>query len=226
MAEYVVEFGRDGGRILPDGRLDAPAFHRNHAAILRVLAGFLRQGDGDVLEVGSGTGQHVMHFAEHLPDITWWPSDLKEAHLTSIEAWRVHTGRANVRPPMRIDLSDPEWCAELTDGRCPRELRAVFCANVVHIAPWSVAEGLIAGAARYLRADGRLFIYGAFKRGGKHTATSNEAFDASLRGGDPEWGVRDVDDLDTVAQEHGLALAEIVEMPANNLILVVCRATG
>jgi hypothetical protein len=226
MAEYVVEFGRDGGRIWPDGRLDAPAFHRNHAAILRVLAGFLQQGCGDVLEVGSGTGQHVMHFAEHLPDITWWPSDLNEAHLGSIEAWRLHSRRANVRPPMRIDLTDPEWCAELRDGCCPPELRAILCANVIHIAPWSVAKGLIAGAARYLRADGRLFIYGAFKRGGKHTAASNEAFDASLRSGNPEWGVRDVDDLDTVAQEHGLALAEIVEMPANNLILVVCRATG
>lgn len=226
MAEWVVEFGKDGGRIEPDGRLDGAAFHRNHAAISRALEPFLQRGGGDVLEVGSGTGQHVMHFAEHLPDITWWPSDLNDAHLQSIEAWRLHTGRANVRPPMRIDLSDPEWCAELLDGRGPRELRAVVCANVLHIAPWSVAVGLIAGAARYLRADGQLFIYGAFKRGGKHTAASNEAFDASLRSGNPEWGVRDVDDLDELARQHGLALGEIIEMPANNLVLVFCRVPG
>ncbi len=226
MAEYVVEFGRDGGRMEPDGRLDAPAFHRNHAAILRALASFLQQGSGDVVEVGSGTGQHVVHFAEHLPDITWWPSDLNEAHLRSIEAWRAHTQRANVRPPLRIDLTDPSWCPEMTDGNGPRELLAVFCANVVHIAPWSVAEGLISGAARYLRSDGKLFLYGAFKRGGKHTAVSNETFDASLRSGNPEWGVRDVEELEKVARGAGLELSEIVEMPANNLILVFARAAA
>jgi hypothetical protein len=138
---------KDGGKVEPDGRLDAAAFHRNHAAIWDVLAASLQQRSGDVVEVGSGTGQHVMHFAEHSPGITWWPSDLNAAHLTSIEAWRQYTQRANVRPPLRIDLTDPDWCPELANGTGPRELLAVFCANVVHIAPWPVAEGLIAGAA-------------------------------------------------------------------------------
>jgi SAM-dependent methyltransferase len=224
MAEYVVEFGRNGGRVEDDGRLDAAAFHRNHEAIWAALASFLRQSSGDVVEVGSGTGQHVLHFARQTPDITWWPSDLNAAHLKSIDAWRAHAQLTNVRPPLRIDLSDPVWCPEMTDDIGPGQLLAVFCANVVHIAPWSVAEGLIAGAAKYLRPDGRLFLYGPFKRGGQHTAVSNAVFDTSLRDGNGEWGVRDVEQLEHVAQGVGLGLAEVIEMPANNLILVFARS--
>jgi SAM-dependent methyltransferase len=224
MAEYVVEFGRDGRRVEPDGRLDAAAFHRNHAAIWQALAPFLKDKSGDVIEVGSGTGQHVVHFASQALGVTWWPSDLNDAHLKSIDAWRAHSALTNVNPPLRIDLADPAWCAELQDGRGPASLLAVFCANVVHIAPWSVAEGLIAGAAKYLRPDGRLFIYGPFKRGGKHTAVSNAVFDTSLRSGNPEWGVRDVDDLEYIAEAAGLALSGIIEMPANNMILIFARA--
>jgi SAM-dependent methyltransferase len=223
MGEYVVEFGKDSGRIESDGRLDAAAFHRNHEAIWGALAPFLTGQAGDVVEVGSGTGQHVVHFAGRTPDITWWPSDLNEAHLKSIEAWRAHAQLANIRPPLRIDLSDPAWCPQMTDGNGPGPLAAVFCANVVHIAPWPVAEGLITGAARYLRPDGRLFLYGPFKRGGTHTAVSNAVFDTSLRNGNPEWGVRDTDDLDQVAKGVGLALVDTIEMPANNLILVFTR---
>jgi SAM-dependent methyltransferase len=224
MAEYVVEFGRDGRPVEPDGRLDAAAFHRNHQAIRAVLQRFLAGKSGDVLEAGSGTGQHVVDFAGHFPDIVWWPSDLNEQHLKSIAAWRAHAALANIRPPLRIDLSDPDWCPELHDGRGPGKLLAVFCANVIHIAPWRVAEGLFAGAARYLREDGRLFLYGPFKRGGKHTALSNAVFDTSLREGNAEWGVRDIGDLEKLAASVGLALIEIAEMPANNLVLVFERA--
>ncbi len=154
MPDYVIEFGKDGRPVEPDGRLDAPAFHRNHEPIWTVLEAFLGGKSGDVLEAGSGTGQHVVHFAARSPDITWWPSDFNEAHLDSIAAWRAHARLANIRAPLRIDLSDPAWCAEMHDGRGPGRLLAVFCANVIHIAPWRVAEGLIAGAARYLRPDG------------------------------------------------------------------------
>jgi len=224
MAEYVVEFGRDGRPVEPDGRLDAAAFHRNHAPIWAVLAKFLAGKSGDVLEAGSGTGQHVIDFARHFPDIVWWPSDLNAAHLKSIEAWRAHTGLSNIRPPLRIDLSDADWCPEMQDGSGPGKLLAVFCANVIHIAPSRVTEGLFAGAARYLRLDGRLFLYGPFKRDGKHTALSNAVFDTSLRERDPEWGVRDIADLERLAGSVGLALVEIAEMPANNLVLVFERS--
>ena len=224
MAEFVVEFGRDGQPVEADGRLDAAAFHRNHEAIWAVLQPFLAGRTGDVVEAGSGTGQHVVHFARHTPDIVWWPSDLNEKHLRSIEAWRAHSGLSNIRPPLRIDLSDAAWCDAMHDHSGPQNLLAVFCANVIHIAPWRVAEGLFEGAGRYLRADGRLFLYGPFKRGGKHTAVSNAVFDTSLRERDPEWGVRDVEALERVAADAGLALVATAEMPANNLILAFDRS--
>jgi hypothetical protein len=224
VAEHVVEFGKDGRPLEGDGRLDAPAFHRNHQAIRTVLQPFLAGKTGDVFEAGSGTGQHVTDLARHFPDVTWWPGDLDEQHLRSIAAWRAHSGLANIRPPLRIDLADPVWCPELDGGGGPRELLAVFCANVIHIAPWRVAEGLFAGTSRYLGAHGRLFLYGPFKRGGEHTAPSNAAFDASLRARNPEWGVRDVGDISTLAAGVGLVLIDSVQMPANNLILVFERS--
>ena len=223
MADYVVEFGKDGRPVEPDGRLDAPAFHRNHEAIRSFLLRFLAGKSGDVVEAGSGTGQHVVDLARHTPGIVWWPSDLNEQHLKSIAAWRAHAGLANIRPALRIDLSDPAWCQEMQDGSGPKNLLAIFCANVIHIAPWRVAEGLFAGAGRYLPAGGRLFLYGPFKRDGKHTAMSNAVFDTSLREGNPEWGVRDIEALETLAGPAGLALVEVAEMPANNLILVFER---
>ena len=158
MADYVVEFGKDGRPVEPDGRLDAPAFHRNHEAIRTLLLRFLAGKSGDVIEAASGTGQHVVDFARHMPGIIWWPSDLNEQHLKSIAAWRVHAGLENIRPPLRIDLSDPAWCQQMHDGSGPKNLLAVFCANVIHIAPWRVAEGLFAGAGRYLPAGARLFL--------------------------------------------------------------------
>ena len=223
MPDHVAEFGKDGRDVEADGRLDAPAFHRNHQPIWRVLDKHLVGKSGEVLEAGSGTGQHVVYFASRRRDIIWWPSDLNAAHLKSIEAWRIHAGLANVRAPLRIDLSDPTWCAEMRNGRGPTNLRAVFSANVIHIAPWSVAEGLFAGSSRYLAADGLLLLYGPFKRDGKHTALSNAVLDTSLRESNPTWGVRDIADLETLATANGLALREVVEMPANNLILVFAR---
>ena len=223
MVDYVVEFGKDGGRSATDGRLDAPAFHRNHQAIGGVLARFLAGKSGNAVEAGSGTGQHVVEFARQFPDITWWPSDLNENHLTSIEAWRTHSQLANIRPPQRIDVSDPAWCDAMRREGGPDGLLAVFCANVIHIAPWRVAEGLVAGVGRYLRPGGMLFLYGPFRRGGQHTAESNESFDKSLRERDPEWGVRDVEAMAKLADGAGLSLVDIAEMPANNLTLVFSR---
>ena len=224
MADFVVEFGKDGRPVEPDGRLDAAAFHRNHAPIWAVLEKFLADKSGHVVEVGSGTGQHVVHFARHTPGIMWWPSDLNENHLRSIEAWRAHSALPNIRSPLRIDLGDTAWCPAMHDGSGPDELLAVFCANVIHIAPWRVAEGLFAGAGRYLGPDGRLFLYGPFKRDGKHTAMSNAVFDTNLRQQNAEWGVRDIAGLEELAAGAGLALIETVPMPANNMILVFGRS--
>ena len=210
---------------LPDGRLDAPAFHRNHEPIWSVLAPYLEKAAGDVLEAGSGTGQHVVEFARKSPRLTWWPADYDAEHLQSIEAWRKHADLPNIRPARFIDLSAPDWGLDAGDSKTLTELAAIFCANVIHIAPWPVAEGLIRNAARRLRPDGKLFLYGPFKRDGLHSAPSNEAFDQSLRMRNPQWGVRDIADIELLANANGLRLAAIVPMPANNMTLIFERAT-
>ena len=220
MPEFTIEFGKDGPPP-EDGRLDAAAFHRNHAAIAPVLDAFLQGRVGDVLEVGSGTGQHAVAFASQWPAVTWWPTDLNDNHLRSIAAWRTRARLENVKPPVRLDASANDW--RLAALGLPASFIAIFCANVIHISPWAVAEGLFAGAARHLAADGRLFLYGPFKRDGKHTALSNSIFDTSLRDRDPEWGVRDIADVEKVGLGVGFALIETVPMPANNLILVFER---
>jgi SAM-dependent methyltransferase len=222
MPEFVVEFG-EGGPPPDDGRLDAAAFHRNHAAIGPVLEAFLQGRTGDVLEIGSGTGQHVVAFAGKLPAITWWPTDVNDNHLRSITAWRTHASLENVKAPVRLDASASDW--RLPALGLPSTFTAMFCANVIHISPWAVAEGLFAGAGRHLTAGGRLFLYGPFKRDGRHNAPSNAAFDESLRSRDPDWGVRDIADLRTLADRNGLRFVEIVEMPSNNAILTCVKGT-
>jgi len=222
MTERILEFRRDGGPPEPNGRLDAAAFHRNHQPIWSVLAGFLEGRSGDVLELGSGTGEHVVAFARLAPQIVWWPSDGEQAHVQSIAAWRTHAQLGNVRQPLRIDVSEPDW--GLQRAGAPAEFIAIVCVNVLHIAPWRVAKGLLAGAARHLRPDGRLFVYGPFMRNGKHTAPSNAAFDQSLRRHNSEWGVRDIGELEHLAQSMQLMLVEAVSMPANNFVLVFARS--
>jgi SAM-dependent methyltransferase len=221
MPKYVVNFAATQTADA-EGRLDAPSFHRNHEPIWSVLGPFLGTQAGDALELGSGTGQHVVEFARRAPAIRWQPSDLAAEHLRSIDAWRRTSGLANVRAPVAIDLSSLDW-PSLVETTTPGSLIAILCINVLHISPWQVSEHLLAGAARLLRPEGRLFLYGPFKRGGEHTAPSNAAFDASLRGGNPEWGVRDMDDLGALAERAGLRLVERVPMPANNFVLVFAR---
>jgi SAM-dependent methyltransferase len=208
-----------GRPVDPEGRLDAPAFHRNHEPIWSVIAPFLQNKTGDVLEMGSGTGQHIIEFARRTPDIVWWPSDIETEHRDSIDAWRRHVRLPNVRAPLRIDISNPDWGLGQDDGP-PARLLAIFSANVLHISPWRVSEGLLAGAARHLAPNGRLFVYGPFMRNSMHTAPSNAAFDLSLRRQNAEWGVRDADELGRRADRIGLEMTEIAEMPANNLILI------
>jgi SAM-dependent methyltransferase len=222
MPEHVVEFGKVGRPPEADGRLDAPAFHRNHAPIWSALNPFLQGRSGDGLELGSGTGQHAVAFAQSAPDITWWPSDVNDKHLASIAAWRAHAQLANLRAPVRIDLLDPDWASRLPGP--PHEFLAIVCINVLHISPWPVSQHLLAGAGRLLQQDGRLFVYGPFMRNGEHTAPSNAAFDAGLRRDNPDWGVRDIADIQAEAARTDLALAETIAMPANNLVLEFKRA--
>lgn len=218
--EFVVEFDR---RIdAADERLDAAAYHRNFAPVLAVLLRVLRDRSGHVLEIGSGTGQHIVGFAEALPTLTWWPTDPNPNHLKSIEAWRRYSGRANVAPPFALDVVDPEVRLN-GEGRPPEALTAIISMNVIHIAPWSVCEGILRIGGHRLMNGGFVVLYGPFRRGGKHTAPSNAAFDASLRRENPQWGVRDLEAVEETAISYELHLSEVVEMPANNLALVLRR---
>jgi SAM-dependent methyltransferase len=220
MSQFVVEFGKGGTPPAVEGRLDAPAFHRNHEPIWEIIGPTLAQAHGSVLEIGSGTGQHAVTYAARTPNLTWYPTDIRDAHLTSIAAWRAEAALPNLAEPQRIDLSDPNWT-----WRPGGELAAMLCINVLHISPWAVSQNLIAGAGRFLKMDGRLFVYGPFMRDGRHTAPSNEAFDASLRAQNPDWGVRDIAALAALAAKHGLALDAATPMPANNFVLTFARAS-
>jgi SAM-dependent methyltransferase len=221
--DHVAEFGKRGmPRAEADGRLDATAFHRNHAPIWTVLSRFLAGRTGDVLEIGSGTGQHAVEFARQAPAVRWWPSDHLDSHIRSIGAWRAQAKLDNLQPPVRLDASAADW--QLPSRGLPREFIAMFCANVIHISPWVVARGIFAAAGRHLRADGRLFLYGPFQRDGIHNSPGNAKFDEGLRRDNPDWGVRDTADLRALAQENHLRLAELTEMPANNAVLVFERS--
>jgi SAM-dependent methyltransferase len=221
MPKFVVDFGSLGQPQQSDGRLEAPAFSRNHNAIWAAIAPFLDAQSGDILEVGSGTGQHATDFARRAPQSTWWPSDILPTHLTSIAGWRRQSNLTNLRAPQKIDLNEPNWTWQ---GEGGAQLAAILCINVLHISPWRVSQNLMAGAGRLLRPDGHLFIYGPFKRDGEHTAPSNASFDATLKAENPDWGVRDTRDLNAAAQAAGLTLSEAIPMPANNLVLVFTRA--
>jgi SAM-dependent methyltransferase len=200
---------------VPHGGLHAAATERNRDPILEVLRGVLPP-TGLVLEIASGTGQHVAYFARALPALRWQPSDPSAAHLESIRAWSAASGANNVAPPLLLDVEHLPWPVAQAD--------AVVSINMIHIAPWSAARALFQGAARLLPVAGVLYLYGPFKRGGRHTAPSNERFDERLRGEDPRWGVRDLDELAVLATSVGFEPAEIIAMPANNLSLVYRRA--
>jgi SAM-dependent methyltransferase len=195
-------------------RRHAPAAERNRGPILDVLRRVL-PARGTVLEIASGTGQHVAHFAAALPGLTWQPSDRDDEGFASIVAWCTHEGAASALPPVVLDVTHEAWPVATVD--------AIVCANMIHIAPWEACLGLLRGAGRHLADDGVLVLYGPYKVGGVHTAPSNAAFDADLRARDPRWGVRDLDDVAAVARENGLALAERVAMPANNQTVVFRR---
>jgi SAM-dependent methyltransferase len=199
------------GERLTDGRWFAPAAERNQAPILEVLARELPQS-GLVLEIASGTGQHIARFAQALPKLSWQPSDPDAAFRRSISLWLDFEQLANVSLPLALDVRLSPWPIAAAD--------AIICINMVHVAPWAATPALFEGARQVLARDSLLFLYGPFRRGGQHTAPSNAQFDADLRAHDPEWGLRDVEALAAVANDSGFVLANEVAMPANNLSLI------
>jgi uncharacterized protein DUF938 len=198
-----------------DARLYAPAAVRNRQPILDVLKQHL-PSRGLVQEVASGTGEHVVHFAQGCPDLIFQPSDLDPQHRASIDAWVATLSLGNVRPAIALDVTAELWPVDAAD--------ALICINMIHIAPWAAAEGLMRGARRLLPPGGLLYLYGPYKRGGQHTAPSNAAFDAGLRAQNPAWGVRDLEAVAALAVAQGFGEPHIVEMPANNLSLVLRKA--
>jgi SAM-dependent methyltransferase len=199
------------GERLPDGRWVAPAAERNKGPILEVLQRVLPPR-GLVLEIGSGTGQHVVHFAMALSQLSWQPSDPDAENRQSIALWSRVEELGNVRAPLALDVRERPWPIDAAD--------AIVCINVVHVSPWAATLALFDGVREVLPPEGVLFLYGPYRRGGRHTAPSNEKFDADLRAHNPEWGLRDIGELAEVADRAGFALAEIVDMPANNFSLV------
>lgn len=192
----------------------APATARNREPIRQVLEGVL-PGRGAVLEIASGTGEHAVYFAGAFPALEWQPSDREPAALASIRAWVEEAGLANLRPPVALDVEVEPWPVERAD--------AIVCINMIHIAPWSACEALLAGAGRRLAPGAPLCLYGPWFVRGRETAPSNLAFDASLRQRDPAWGVRWLHEVEAAAARHGLRLEGTVDMPANNLTVLFRR---
>jgi SAM-dependent methyltransferase len=196
-----------------DARQYAPSVARNRDPIWTVLQPNLPT-EGVVLEVASGSGEHAVHFARLAgPALVFQPSDADAGARASIDAWVTATGLPNIRPALRLDASAGDWPIAHAD--------VVLCFNMIHIAPWEAAVGLMQGAGRVLTSGGLLFLYGPFKRDGRHTAPSNVAFDRDfLKARNPAWGVRDLEAVTALATHAGFAVPDVHEMPANNLAVL------
>jgi SAM-dependent methyltransferase len=199
-----------------DPRQFRPHVPRNRDPILDVLR-LILPPKGLVLEVASGSGEHAAYFAQNLRALDWQPSDPDQEALASATAHRAEASLPNLLPPLHLDVTAAQWPVGHAD--------AVICCNMIHIAPWTAYEGLIAGSARVLPTGGLLYLYGPYKIGGRHTAPTNQAFDERLRAQNPAWGIRDLDDVTALAARFGFALAETVSMPANNLSVIFRRGT-
>lgn len=210
-----------------DARQYAPATQRNREPILEVLLQVLPP-KGTVLEISSGTGEHAVFFASRLHPREWIPSDPNPIARASIAAWRESCPTDNLYPPIALDVCDAVWTIEGDEPPEPLQdidlkqdpIVAIVNINMIHIAPWSACLGLMAGAGRILPPGGILYLYGPFKQGGRQTAPSNATFDASLQMQNPEWGVRDLEEVIAVAETQNLSLVKTYAMPANNLSVI------
>jgi len=191
--------------------LHSPATDRNKQPILDVLREILPP-DGQVLEIASGTGQHVMYFADALPKLVWQPTDPDEPSRATIQARVRAAGLTNVRDPVDLDVRDAPWPVKLSD--------AVLCINMIHISPWAATEALFSNARSILSSAGILYLYGPYCQTGRDTTASNKAFDASLRSRNSEWGIRSLEQVVHFAETQGFVLEKTKDMPANNLSVV------
>ena len=199
--------------------LSSPSALRNRDVVRNI---FLQEmpSTGVVLEIASGTGQHAAHIATACPELTWQVSDLDEASRRSQNAWAAHLELTNILPSLSLDMTADQWWR---DERLPSEINGLFCMNMIHIAPFEAAIGLFQGAGSLLKRGENLFLYGPFKREGE-TAPSNLQFDENLKSRDKSWGVRDIDhDLNPLATENNLTLENIIDMPANNHVVIFSK---
>jgi SAM-dependent methyltransferase len=196
---------------LSDGRIVSPSAERNKGPIADVLMRVLPT-QGDVLEISSGTGQHVLHFAQAMPHIRWQPTERDADCRKSITSWLAQTTLPNVNAPIYLDVYDNVWPVA--------KVAAVVCINMIHIAAPSATEALLRGAGNVLAPAGILFLYGPFRRQGRHTSPGNAVFDEQLKAANAEWGVRNVEDVALLAASEGLELQETHDMPANNLSVI------
>ena len=199
---------------MADKRLYYTATDRNRDPILDILRRILPV-TGVVLEIASGSGEHAVHFARALPALHFQPTDPDPAAVESIAAWIAHEGIENILPPLVLDASAEAWPIASAD--------AILCINMIHISPWAATEGLLRHAGKLLPAGAPLYLYGPYRRAGVATAPSNESFDLSLKGRNPAWGLRNVEDVAALARQNGFGEPEIVEMPANNLSVIFRR---
>ena len=199
---------------MTDSRLHAPAVARNREPIVEILRGFL-PAKGVVLEIASGSGEHVAHFAAAFPGLTFQPSDPDPAARASIDAWTAASGLPNIKPAVALDAARPPWPLSWAD--------AILCINMIHISPWAATEGLFYQAYDLLQAGSALYLYGPFLREGVETPASLLALDAQLRAQNPEWGLRDLAALCAVAQDNDFYGPDIIEMPDHRLSLIFRR---
>ncbi|KAL7286359.1 hypothetical protein TKK_0019315 [Trichogramma kaykai] len=194
-----------------------PAADRNKEPILSVLQRYIRRvPDQSLLEISSGSGQHVAHFAPHFPQVTFYPSEIENHLLESIAA---HTyGLMNVAQPMLIDITTDyrTWSARFKEN----SLDYIYNANMIHISPFKCTEGLFRNAGQLLKNNGILFTYGPYAINGVLTPESNVRFDQNLKSQNPEWGVRDLEDIKKLALNNGIQLKQMIDMPANNKTLI------
>ncbi|WP_114007746.1 DUF938 domain-containing protein [Cohaesibacter intestini] len=198
-----------------DQKLTSPSALRNREPILQVLRDHL-PASGTVLEIASGSGEHVVHFASHLPDLIWQPSDPSPEARSSISARIAEEKLETILPPLDLDASTDTWPLDKAD--------AILAINMVHISPWAATEGLLAGAGLLLSSGAPLVLYGPYRQQGVSFVESNVAFDASLKARNPLWGIRQLDDVIACAKANDLALDAVIEMPANNLSVIFRRA--